>query len=123
MLQVTCLVIAVFLLFDSIIILAVPRLRVEEGWVGIASVLWAFLISVFTIATDRTVQWGKREEEERLTGRSESRRTLSEWCSVLSSTVVLAIIAAVAVLLSASLIIRSRDASLAVRNPPIFHTL
>ena len=111
--QVTCLVIAVFLLVDMIMILAVPRLRVEEGWVGIGSIVWAVLISVWTVFTDRIVTWGKREEEERLTGRSETRRTLREWCSVLTSTVILIIIAAVAVLLSATLILRSRDASLA----------
>ena len=111
--QVTCLVIAVILLIDMILILAVPRLRVEEGWVGIASVVWAVLISVWTVFTDRIVSWGKREEEERLTGRSETRRTLREWCSVLTSTVILVIIAVVAILLSATLILRSRDASLA----------
>jgi len=38
--QVTCLVISVVLLFDMILIVAVPKLRVEEGWVGIASVVW-----------------------------------------------------------------------------------
>jgi hypothetical protein len=38
--QVTCLVISVILLLDMILIVAVPRLRVEEGWVGIASVVW-----------------------------------------------------------------------------------
>jgi pimeloyl-ACP methyl ester carboxylesterase len=113
--QVTCLVIAVILLLDTILIVAVPRLRVEEGWVGIASVVWALLISIWTVFTDRIVAWGKHEEEERLTGRPESRRTLREWCSVLTSTVVLIIIAAVAVLLSATLILRARDASL---GPP-----
>lgn len=44
--QVTALVIAVFLLVDTILIVSVPRLRVEEGWVGIASVVWALLISI-----------------------------------------------------------------------------
>lgn len=111
--QVICLVIAVILLIDMILILAVPRLRVEEGWVGIASIVWAVLISIWTVFTDRIVSWGKREEEERLTGRSETRRTLREWCSVLTSTVILVIIAVVAILLSATLILRSRDASLA----------
>jgi hypothetical protein len=107
------LVIAVILLTDMIIILAVPQLRVEEGWVGIASVVWAVLISIWTVCTDRIVTWGKHEEEERLTGRSETRRTLREWCSVLTSTVILLVIAVVAVLLSATLILRARDASLA----------
>lgn len=111
--QVTCLVISVILLIDMIIIVAVPKLRVEEGWVGIASIVWAVLISVWTIITDRTVAYGKREEEERLTGRQETRRTLREWCSVLTSTVVLIVIAVVAILLSATLILRARDASLA----------
>jgi len=44
--QVTCLVVAVILLFDVIIIVAVPQIRVEEGWVGIASAIWALLISI-----------------------------------------------------------------------------
>lgn len=65
------------------------------------------------VLTDRTVAYGKREEEERLTGRQETRRTLREWVSVLISTIVLAIIAAVAVLLTATLILRARDSSLA----------
>lgn len=110
--QVTCLVVSVFLLVDMIMILAVPRLRVEEGWVGIASVIWAFLISIWTIATDRVVAWGKHEEEERLTGRMESRRTLREWCAVMTSTIILIILAVVTVLLSATLILRARDSSL-----------
>lgn len=110
--QVTSLIIAVILLIDMILIVTVPRLRVEEGWVGIASVVWATLISVWTVFTDRFVAWGKREEEERLTGRPETRRTLREWCSVLTSTIVLIIIAVVTVLLSATLILRARDGSL-----------
>ncbi|EMR86060.1 putative mitochondrial integral membrane protein [Botrytis cinerea BcDW1] len=111
--QVTCLVIAVILLVDMIMIVAVPRLRVEEGWVGIASVVWALLIAIWTIVTDRVVAAGKIEEEERLTGRAETRRTLREWCSVLISTIILVILAIVTVLLSVTLILRSRDASLA----------
>jgi hypothetical protein len=86
---------------------------VEEGWVGIASVIWALLISIWVVLADRVVTWGKHEEEERLTGRSETRRTLTEWLSVLISTIVLVVIAAVAVLMTATLILRARDASLA----------
>jgi hypothetical protein len=111
--QVTCLVITVILLIDMILIVAVPRLRVEEGWVGIASVVWALLISIWTVFTDRVVAWGKQEEEERLTGRSESRRTLRGWCGVLTSTVVLIVLCLVTILLTSTLILRSRDASLA----------
>ncbi|KUJ23991.1 uncharacterized protein LY89DRAFT_692826 [Mollisia scopiformis] len=110
--QVSCLVISVILLIDMIMIVAVPQLRFEEGWVGIASVVWALLISIWTVFTDRIVTWGKHEEEERLTGRYETRRTLTEWLAVLFSTIVLIVIAVVAVLMSATLIIRARDASL-----------
>jgi pimeloyl-ACP methyl ester carboxylesterase len=111
--QVTSLVIAVILLVNVILIVAVPQLRREEGWVGIASVVWALVMSIWAVFTDRVVAWGKREEEERLTGRAETRRTLREWCAVATSTVVLVLLAVVVVLLSATLILRSHDASLA----------
>ncbi|KAH8602590.1 hypothetical protein B0O99DRAFT_468757, partial [Bisporella sp. PMI_857] len=110
--QVSCFVIAVILLVDMIIIVSVGQIRLEEGWVGIASVVWALLISTWTVFTDRAVAWGKHEEEERLTGRQETRRTLGEWFSVLISTIFLVVIAVVAILLSATLILRVRDASL-----------
>jgi pimeloyl-ACP methyl ester carboxylesterase len=118
--QVACLVISVFLLLDMILILAVPQLRLEEGWVGIASVVWALLIAIWTVFTDRVVAYGKREEEERLTGRPESRRTVREWCAVLTATVVLIIMAVVVVLLSATLILRARDSSLAAPGERYF---
>ena len=41
-----------------------PRLRLEEGWVGIASVVWALLISIWCIATDRVVAYGKQEGDD-----------------------------------------------------------
>ena len=71
--------VSVLLLIDMIIIVSVPRLRVEEGAVGIASVIWATLIGLYNVVANRTVRWGKAEEEERLTGRQESKRTLREW--------------------------------------------
>ena len=107
------LVVAFFLLIDMIIILAVPRLRVEEGWVGIASVIWATLIALYNVLTDRVVAWGKKEEEERLTGRKESRRSLREWCAVFSASIIMAVLIVVSILLTATLILRSRDAGLA----------
>jgi len=110
--QTSCLVISVVLLVDAIIIVSVPRLRAEEGWVGIASVIWALIISIWTVITDRTVAWGKSEEEQRLTGRQENRRSLREWLAVLISTIMLVTIVVVTVLLSATLILRATDASL-----------
>ena len=111
--EIGSLIIAAFLLIDMILILAVSRLRAEEGWVGIASVIWAAVIALYNVLTDRVVAWGKKEEEERLTGRSETRRSLAEWCAVLTSTILMVVMILVVVLLTATLILRSRDASLA----------
>lgn len=110
--RITSLIIAVILLVGVILIVSVPRLRLEEGWVGVASVAWTLFIGIWAILADRVIAWGKREEEVRLTGREETRRTLLEWCSVLTSTIVLIVLALVTILLTATLIFRSRDASL-----------
>lgn len=106
------LVLALFLLVDMIIILAVPRIRVEEGWVGIASVVWASFIALFSVVQNRSVSWGKREEEERLTGREETRRPLREWLAIMIETVIVGVLAIVSIFFTATLILRARDASL-----------
>ena len=111
--EIGSLIVAFFLLIDMIIILAVPRIRLEEGWVGIASVVWAALIALYNVLTDRVVAWGKREEEERLTGRKETRRSLREWCAVLTASVIMVVMCIVAILLTATLVLRARDAGLA----------
>jgi hypothetical protein len=54
--QVACLVIAVVLIFDMIMILAVPKIRMEEGWVGIVSVIWALVVAIWT-GTSPTSSW------------------------------------------------------------------
>ncbi|KAI9802431.1 MAG: hypothetical protein M1825_002815 [Sarcosagium campestre] len=113
-------VIAVLLLVDMIIIVAVSQLRLEEGWVGITSVVWATLMALWMLVTDRVVAWGKREEEERLTGRAETRRNVREWCAVLTSSIVFVILFVVTILLSAVLILRARDASLAAPGQRYF---
>jgi hypothetical protein len=105
-------VLSLFLLVNLIIIVSVPRIRAEEGPPGIASVVWATIITAYCVITDRVVAWGKREEEERLTGRPESRRTLREWLAVLAATVVLVIYIVITILMTATLILRARDASL-----------
>ena len=105
-------VLAIFLLINMIIILAVPRIRVEEGWVGIASVVWASFIALFNVIQNRSVSWGKREEEERLTGREETRRPLHEWLVIMIETFIMGILAVVSIFFTATLILRARDASL-----------
>jgi pimeloyl-ACP methyl ester carboxylesterase len=103
------------LIVDMIIILAVSRIRAEEGWVGIASVVWAAIIGLYNVLTNRTVRWGKKEEEERLTGREETRRSLREWCAVFSATIMMSVMVIIVILLTATLILRARDATL---SPP-----
>ena len=111
--RVACLSIALFLLVDLLLILIFKQLRFEEGWVGIATVGWATLIAIWAVVVDRVVEWGKREEEERLTGRAETRRTLAEWSAVFSSAVILIVFIAITVLLTGTLILRVRDSTLA----------
>ncbi|KAL2358156.1 hypothetical protein BJ546DRAFT_834659 [Cryomyces antarcticus] len=105
-------IIAGFLLVDMILIVAVPRIRAEEGWPGIASVVWAALVAMWCILSDRVVEWGKKEEEVRLTGRPETRRTLRGWLAILIATIILIVYIAITILMTATLIIRARDASL-----------
>jgi pimeloyl-ACP methyl ester carboxylesterase len=111
-LRVTTAIIAVLLAVDMIVILAVPRIRLEEGWIGIASVVWAFLMAVWCILTDRVVAYGKKEEEERLTGRAETRRTLKEWIAVALATVLTVVFIVIVILMTATLGIRGRDSTL-----------
>ncbi|CAJ2501775.1 Uu.00g046280.m01.CDS01 [Anthostomella pinea] len=101
------------LVVDTVLLFAVEKTRHEEGWVGMASVLWALLMAIWTLVTDRLVQWGKTEEEERLTGRAETRRSLGEWVAVLVSTLSMIVLAIVVFLITCTLIIRALDAGLA----------
>ncbi|KAI0164805.1 mitochondrial integral membrane protein [Xylariaceae sp. FL1272] len=106
-------VISAILLVDAIILISVQQTRYEEGWVGVTSIVWALAMALWTLSTDRLVAWGKFEEEERLTGRAESRRTLVEWIAVLVETISLVVIAVVVFLMTCTLILRALDAGLA----------
>jgi pimeloyl-ACP methyl ester carboxylesterase len=105
-------ILALFLLIDLIIIVGVRRLRGEEGPAGITSVAWATLVAAWCVFTDRIVAWAKREEEERLTGRPETRRTLIQWLSVFASTTILIGFCLITLLMTATLTLRSLDAGL-----------
>lgn len=137
--RVVSIITAVLLLVDVVIMLAVEKTRHEELWVGVASVVWATLMAVWAVAADRTVQvslvfltnllerealgfvtetdtrptslqWGKTEEEERLTGRPETRRTLLEWVQVLLSSIMLTLVSIVVLLATCTLTLRALDA-------------
>ncbi|KAI1082845.1 hypothetical protein F5B20DRAFT_530611 [Whalleya microplaca] len=101
------------LLIETILLVSVQKTRHEEGWVGIISVFWVLLTAIWTLGTDRLVKWGKHEEEERLTGRAETRRSLGEWSAVLVSTISMVILALAALLTTLTLILRALDAGLA----------
>ncbi|KAI0409730.1 hypothetical protein F4802DRAFT_593367 [Xylaria palmicola] len=112
--RVASIVISCLLLVNAILLISVQQTRYEEGWVGMASVLWALIMAIWTLTTDRLVEWGKYEEEERLTGRAETRRTLGEWVAVLISTISMVILAVVLFLMTCTLILRALDSGLAV---------
>ncbi|KAF3316034.1 hypothetical protein TWF173_002814 [Orbilia oligospora] len=107
-------VIAVLLLVNLIITLSVPGLREEEGWIGIASAIFVLFVTLWAVCVDRSVEWGKKEEEERLTGRAETRRSLKEWCSVFSALVIMVIFLVISILLTGTLSLRAYDQSLKV---------
>ncbi|KAI1758771.1 hypothetical protein GGR53DRAFT_528513 [Hypoxylon sp. FL1150] len=111
--RILSIILGALLLVNAVLLISVEKTRHEEGWVGIVSVLWALFIAIWTLITDRLVEWGKTEEEERLTGRAETRRTLGEWTAVLVSTFSMIIFAIVVVLTTCTLILRSLDAGLA----------
>ncbi|KAI2629758.1 hypothetical protein GGR54DRAFT_635940 [Hypoxylon sp. NC1633] len=111
--RILSIILGALLLVNAILVISVEKTRHEEGWVGMVSVLWALLMAIWTLLTDRLVLWGKIEEEERLTGRAETRRTLGEWSAVLLSTISMVILALAVVLTTCTLIIRALDAGLA----------
>ncbi|KAL1837952.1 hypothetical protein VTJ49DRAFT_3223 [Mycothermus thermophilus] len=97
---------------DAVVILAVPGLRHAEVWPGIVSVVWAAGVAVWFVAVERTVKWGKAEEERRLTGRPETRRSVVEWGEVVLSTVAMSVVVAAVVLMTVNLILRAVDSGL-----------
>ncbi|KAK4890075.1 hypothetical protein LTR27_011181 [Elasticomyces elasticus] len=105
-------ILAGVLLIDIIMIVSVGHIRHEEGAPGIASVVWATLMAAWCVLCDRVVAWGKKEEEERLTGRPETRRTLKEWLAVLIGTIIMGIYIVIPILMTCALILRARDATL-----------
>ena len=107
------LTLSIFLFVNALIILLAPPLRHHEGWVGLATVLWAAVVGgLWTTVTDRVVKWGKAEEEERLIGRVEERYTGTEWLKVILVTIGLIVVVILEVFITMTLILRLRDATL-----------
>lgn len=110
--RIVALSMSLVLLLDMVLLLSVQKTRYEEGWVGVVSVIWSVLMSLWALVVDRTVKWGKEEEEERLTGRAETRRTAAEWLMVMVSTIAYIIMLVAALLITLSIILRAVDAGL-----------
>lgn len=58
--------------------------RTSTGLVGTIACSWAILTNIFTSISEYLVEKGKIHEEIRLTGRAETRRTLTEWFIVMT---------------------------------------
>ena len=58
------------------------------------------------------VEYGKREEEERLTGRRATRHSFRQWCSVFAGSILLIVFLVVTILFTINLSIRARDNTL-----------
>lgn len=115
MIRISFIAIAVVLTIPFILVLIVPQLRIEEGWLGLASVGWAVFISIWLAVADELVRVFKNHQEERLLGQAEpDRRTAKAWGAVLMSTIFQIVLAVLAVFLAASMCLRARDASLPV---------
>jgi hypothetical protein len=50
---------SVLLLANVIINVSIQKTRHEEAWAGIASVIWAFLMALWSLSADRIVEWGQ----------------------------------------------------------------
>lgn len=105
-------VLVILLLVDSILAAALNSLRYDLGWVGIATIFWTALMSVWVVFCGRMVEASRELEEERVRGTPETRRTLGEWGGVFISSILVVAMLCVAVLLTANLGLKAKDASL-----------
>lgn len=102
----------VLLLVNSIITIAIGSLRYDLGWVGVATVFWAFLSAAWVFFCGRMVESGRTMEEERIRGVPETRRTLGEWGGVFISSILVVMMLAVTILLTSNLSLKAKDATL-----------
>ncbi|KAG9248538.1 hypothetical protein BJ878DRAFT_538257 [Calycina marina] len=107
--------IAGIMLVDLVIILIVPQIRIEEGLFGLAAVGWSVFVAIWLALEDELVRVFKDHQEARLMGdiETEHRRTFTEWGGVIVEACLLLALAAIGVLLTASMSLRARDTSLA----------
>lgn len=70
----------------------IPYMRHSYGFIGIFITGWTLVCLVLSlIVSPQVVKWGKSHEEIRLTGRRETRRTISEWFKISFSFLLLVV--------------------------------
>jgi pimeloyl-ACP methyl ester carboxylesterase len=70
------------------------------------AILWSML-------ADRTVEWARNREEQRLYGQPAYLRTFGEWTAVVFSTLAMSILTICTILITSMLLLRSLDCALA----------
>lgn len=83
--------------------------REEMELIGSLSVLWAFFTIIFTSVSEYLVEKGKIHEEIRLTGRVETRKTLTEWLIIFLRNVFKTFLLAYVVLIALNVLLHVFD--------------
>lgn len=85
-------IITVCLLIQFVLMWALPEMRHVYGFIGVFITGWTLAcLALSLVVTPQVVRWGKDHEEVRLTGRRETRRTISEWFKISFSFLLLVI--------------------------------
>lgn len=81
------------LLVQFILMWSLARMRHSYGFVGIFITGWTLVcLTLGLVVSPKLVKWGKDHEEVRLTGRRETRRTLSEWVKISTSFILVLVL-------------------------------
>lgn len=92
-----------------ILVLLLSFQRTDMGLIGLMAGLWALVAVLSTSVSEYLVEQGKVQEEIRLTGRVETRRTLGEWFVVLFRNTLKSIMLLYVSLIALNVILHSFD--------------
>ncbi|KAK9475420.1 uncharacterized protein V1510DRAFT_409143 [Dipodascopsis tothii] len=114
------LVLAGVLLIDFIILLSDGRLRHQEGhMLGVLTQLWTIFTALWVVGCDAAVEWSRKGQEERVSGRhlesSQAKWSCRNWFSVFWTLVLTAVLLAVAVLILFNVAVDAYDSRI---SPP-----
>ncbi|VVT58142.1 uncharacterized protein SAPINGB_P006058 [Magnusiomyces paraingens] len=114
---------AVAIAIALILALAVPGLRRNTHYTGTLALTWSLVCALVAgVLTPYMVQWGKTHEEIRLTGRRETRRTVSEWFRVWFSVLLTSLLIVIPLILyTATQLLDAHDALVLARDKSLGH--